>query len=94
MPELQPLCADHASAVLAFELVNRGYFAASISDRGDEFFDKFTERLAVVPASSACSRRQATSLGPARIGAVPRPRACAFHTAAPIAWDKASSRLA
>jgi len=56
VPELQPLCADHASAVLAFELVNRGYFAASISDRGDEFFDKFTERLAVVPASSACSR--------------------------------------
>jgi ribosomal-protein-alanine N-acetyltransferase len=44
VPELQPLCTDHASAVLAFELVNRGYFAASVSDRGDEFFDKFTER--------------------------------------------------
>jgi RimJ/RimL family protein N-acetyltransferase len=44
VPELQPLRADHASAVLAFELVNRDYFAASISDRGDEFFDKFTER--------------------------------------------------
>jgi [ribosomal protein S5]-alanine N-acetyltransferase len=24
--------------------VNRAYFAASISDRGDEFFDQFTER--------------------------------------------------
>jgi [ribosomal protein S5]-alanine N-acetyltransferase len=44
MPELQRLRPDHASAVLAFELVNRAYFAASISDRGDEFFDKFTER--------------------------------------------------
>ena len=44
MPELQRLHAGHAPAVLAFELANRGYFAASISDRGDEFFDQFTER--------------------------------------------------
>ena len=44
MPELQRLRADHALAVLAFELANRAYFAASISDRGDEFFDQFTER--------------------------------------------------
>ncbi len=44
MPELQQLNAGHAPAVLAFELANRGYFAASISDRGDEFFDQFTER--------------------------------------------------
>ena len=44
MPELQQLHADHAPAVLAFELVNRAYFAASISDRGDEFYDQFTER--------------------------------------------------
>ncbi len=44
MPELQRLRADHAPAVLAFELANRDYFAASISDRGDEFFDRFTER--------------------------------------------------
>lgn len=44
MPELQRLRADHATAVLAFELANRAYFAASISDRGDEFFDQFTER--------------------------------------------------
>jgi ribosomal-protein-alanine N-acetyltransferase len=42
--ELQPLRADHASAVLAFETANRGYFAASISDRGDEYFEHFTER--------------------------------------------------
>ena len=44
MPELQLLRADHAPAVLAFELANRSYFAAFISDRGDEFFDQFTER--------------------------------------------------
>jgi ribosomal-protein-alanine N-acetyltransferase len=42
--ELQRLCADHEQAVLAFELANRAYFAASISDRGDEFFEQFTER--------------------------------------------------
>jgi ribosomal-protein-alanine N-acetyltransferase len=44
VPELQRLRADHAPAVLAFELANRAYFAASISDRGDEFFDRFTEQ--------------------------------------------------
>jgi [ribosomal protein S5]-alanine N-acetyltransferase len=44
VPELQRLRADHAPAVLAFELANRAYFAAFISDRGDEFFDQFTER--------------------------------------------------
>lgn len=44
MPELQRLRADHAQAVLAFELANREYFAAWISDRGDEYFEQFTER--------------------------------------------------
>jgi hypothetical protein len=44
VPELQRLRADHAPALLAFELANRAYFAASVSDRGDEFFDQFTER--------------------------------------------------
>ena len=44
MPELQQLDAGHAPAVLAFELANRTYFAASISDRGDEFYDQFTDR--------------------------------------------------
>ena len=43
MPQLTQLRADHASAVLAFELANRAYFAASISDRGDEFFEQFTD---------------------------------------------------
>jgi ribosomal-protein-alanine N-acetyltransferase len=44
VPELEQLHAGHAPAVLAFELVNRAYFAASISDRGDEFFDRFSGR--------------------------------------------------
>jgi ribosomal-protein-alanine N-acetyltransferase len=44
VPELQRLRADHASAVLAFERANRAYFAAFISDRGDEFFDQFSEQ--------------------------------------------------
>ena len=44
MPELQRLRADHAPAVLAFELANRAYFAGFINDRGDEFFRQFTDR--------------------------------------------------
>ena len=44
MPELKRLHAGHAPAVLAFELANRSYFAASISDRGDEYFDQFTQQ--------------------------------------------------
>lgn len=44
MPELQRLRADHAQAVLAFELANRAYFARSITDRGDEYFDHFADR--------------------------------------------------
>jgi len=44
VPELQRLRADHAPAVLAFELANRAYFGAWVSDRGDEYFDQFTER--------------------------------------------------
>jgi [ribosomal protein S5]-alanine N-acetyltransferase len=44
VPELQRLRADHGPAVLAFELANRAYFARSITDRGDEFFEHFAER--------------------------------------------------
>ena len=50
MPELQRLRAEHAPAVLAFELANRAYFATFISDRGDEFFDHFTERYSALLA--------------------------------------------
>ena len=41
---MQRLHAGHAPAVLAFELTNRAYFAASVSDRGDDFFAQFTDR--------------------------------------------------
>jgi ribosomal-protein-alanine N-acetyltransferase len=44
VPELKRLHAGHAPAVLVFELANRAYFAASVSDRGDDFFDQFTDR--------------------------------------------------
>jgi [ribosomal protein S5]-alanine N-acetyltransferase len=50
VPELQRLDAGHAPAVLAFELANRAYFSAFISDRGDEFFDQFTDRHAALLA--------------------------------------------
>ena len=43
MAELQQLRADHADAVLAFERANRAWFAASISDRGDEYFERFPD---------------------------------------------------
>ncbi|MFI1002487.1 GNAT family N-acetyltransferase [Streptomyces galbus] len=45
MPELIPLDAGHAPAVLAFERANRAYFAASVSDRGDAWFDTFAEQF-------------------------------------------------
>jgi ribosomal-protein-alanine N-acetyltransferase len=44
VPDLQQLQASHAPAVLAFELANRAYFTASISDRGDAYYDEFTNR--------------------------------------------------
>ncbi|MFJ5806369.1 GNAT family N-acetyltransferase [Streptomyces sp. NBC_01426] len=44
MPELQLLRPDHAPALLAFERENRAYFAASIPDRGEEYFARFEER--------------------------------------------------
>ena len=53
MPELEQLHADHAPMVLDFELANRAYFAASISDRGDEFFDQFTDRYSALLAEQA-----------------------------------------
>jgi RimJ/RimL family protein N-acetyltransferase len=45
MPELKRLHAGHAPAVLAFELANRAYFAASDPERGDDFFVQFTDRF-------------------------------------------------
>jgi ribosomal-protein-alanine N-acetyltransferase len=42
--QLQLVGPQHESAVLAFERDNRAYFAKSISDRGDSFFEQFSER--------------------------------------------------
>ncbi|MER7110792.1 GNAT family N-acetyltransferase [Streptomyces sp. NPDC000229] len=44
MPLLQRLRPDHAQALLAFERENRAYFAASVPDRGDEYFAHFDAR--------------------------------------------------
>jgi ribosomal-protein-alanine N-acetyltransferase len=44
VPELERLDAGHGPAILAFELANRAFFAAFISDRGDEYFERFTDR--------------------------------------------------
>jgi [ribosomal protein S5]-alanine N-acetyltransferase len=41
--DLQRLNAGHLPAVLAFELENRAYFARSITDPGDAFYDSFPD---------------------------------------------------
>ncbi|MGA5896383.1 GNAT family N-acetyltransferase [Streptomyces venetus] len=38
MVTLEPLHADHADALLAFEWENRAYFARTVPDRGDAYF--------------------------------------------------------
>lgn len=50
---LQLLRPDHAPAVLAFERENRAYFAASVPDRGDEYFAAFEERHRALLAEQA-----------------------------------------
>lgn len=76
----QRLDAGHAPAVLAFEPANRAYFAASISDRGDDFFAPFTDRWerhrGVEPLSGISSTRSTTrpSVANAAGGGAPRRR--------------------
>ena len=53
MPELHLVRLDHAPALLEFEQRNRAYFAASVPDRGDEYFAEFDERHAQLLASQA-----------------------------------------
>lgn len=43
MCELQRLRSDHLGAVFAFELANRTYFAQFITDRGDDFYERYAE---------------------------------------------------
>ncbi|MEX3099736.1 MULTISPECIES: GNAT family N-acetyltransferase [unclassified Streptomyces] len=45
MLSLERLRADHAPALLTFELQNRAYFARTIPDRGDDYFREFDDRL-------------------------------------------------
>ncbi|MGW0466976.1 GNAT family N-acetyltransferase [Streptomyces sp. NPDC003027] len=44
MADLQRLRPEHAPALLAFERENRGFFAASVPDRGDAWFEEFDAR--------------------------------------------------
>ncbi|THA78534.1 N-acetyltransferase [Streptomyces sp. A0642] len=53
MPELQRLRPDHAPALLAFEEENRAFFAASVPDRGDDYFTHFAARHADLLAEQA-----------------------------------------
>ncbi|MGI8522360.1 MAG: GNAT family N-acetyltransferase [Nocardioides sp.] len=50
MLDLQRLRRDHAEAVLAFEVANRAYFAGWVTDRGDEFFEHFSQRYGALLA--------------------------------------------
>ncbi|MEU9233759.1 GNAT family N-acetyltransferase [Streptomyces subrutilus] len=52
-PRLQRLRDDHAPALLAFERENRAYFAASVPDRGDLYFEHFADRHAALLAEQA-----------------------------------------
>jgi len=53
MPEIQRVRLDHAPALLAFEQENRAYFAASIPDRGDDYFTNFDARHRTLLAEQA-----------------------------------------
>ncbi|WP_123517166.1 GNAT family N-acetyltransferase [Streptomyces sp. 2132.2] len=41
---LESLRADHAPALLDFERRNRAYFARTVPDRGDAYFNEFADR--------------------------------------------------
>jgi len=56
--ELQRVKSEHEGMLLQFESENRTYFAESINDRGDDFFEKFAERhleLLAEQESGACA---------------------------------------
>jgi ribosomal-protein-alanine N-acetyltransferase len=57
MPELELLRPDHEGRVLAFERENRRYFAASISDRDDEFFEHYPQRHRELLAEQRAGKR-------------------------------------
>ena len=43
---LELLAPHHARPLARFERANRGFFAARVGDRGDDFFEHFDDRLA------------------------------------------------
>ncbi|MFC8592859.1 GNAT family N-acetyltransferase [Streptomyces atroolivaceus] len=53
MTALERLRPDHAPALLSFERENRAYFAASVPDRGDDYFAGFDARHAELLAEQA-----------------------------------------
>jgi ribosomal-protein-alanine N-acetyltransferase len=58
LTELRRLTREDAAAVLAFEIENRTYFARSVSDRGDEFYERFTnhhDALLAQQAAGVCA---------------------------------------
>lgn len=50
---IELLTAEHEEAILAFETRNRAYFAASVPDRGDDFFADYAARHAALLAMQA-----------------------------------------
>ena len=56
MSELTLLQPGHAPAVLAFESANRTYFAATISDRGNSYFEEFVDRYNALLAEQEAGR--------------------------------------
>lgn len=52
MPDvrLERLAAGHVEALLGFETANRAYFARSIPDRGDAYFEEFGSRIGALLA--------------------------------------------
>jgi [ribosomal protein S5]-alanine N-acetyltransferase len=50
VPELELLAQRHAGAVLRFERENGDCFARTVPDRGDEYFDGFAARHAMLLA--------------------------------------------
>ncbi|WP_328621765.1 GNAT family N-acetyltransferase [Streptomyces sp. NBC_00354] len=58
---LEPLRADHAPTLLAFERDNRAYFARTVPDRGDAYFTEFADRHRALLAEHAAGRGTATA---------------------------------
>jgi [ribosomal protein S5]-alanine N-acetyltransferase len=53
---LERLRSDHEAALLDFERDNRAYFAASIPDRGDDYFAAFDVRLQELIAGQSAGK--------------------------------------